>query len=80
MSDREPDAWLTPTSLDKPAPAYGVVGYEVRAAKPTDQQDPVVLVQILTHEMAVVCFLLSPYEARLLAMDLGAAADLADDE
>lgn len=73
MSDRK-------ITLDKPAPTYGVAGYEVRAAKPTDQQDPVVMVNVLTHEMAVVCLLLSPYEARLLAMDLGAAADLADDE
>ncbi len=65
-------------SLDRPAPTYGVAGYEVAAAKPTDHQDPVVLCNILTHDMAVMVLLLTPYQARLLAMDLGAAADQAD--
>ena len=65
--------------LDKPAPTYGVAGYEVRAAKPTDRQDPVVLVNILTHDGAVLVLLLTPYQARVLAMDLLNAADLADD-
>ncbi len=72
MSDR--------ISLDRPAPTYGVAGYEVAAAKPTDLQDAVVKCNILTHDMAVLVLLLTPYQARLLAMDLGAAADLADDE
>ncbi len=67
-------------SLDRPAPTYGVSGYAVHAAKPTDHQDPVVLCNILTHDMGVLVLLLTPYQARLLAMDLGAAADLADDE
>ncbi len=46
MSDR--------ISLDRPAPTYGVAGYEVAAAKPTDLQDAVVLCNILTHDMAVL--------------------------
>ena len=71
---------MTDISLDKPAPTYGVAGYEVRAAKPTDRQDPVVLVNILTHDQTVLVLLMTPYQARVLAMDLGAAADLADDE
>ena len=69
---------MSDISITKPAPTYGVAGHEVRAAKPTDQQDPVVLVNVLTHELAVLVLLLTPYQARLLAMDLGAAADLAD--
>ncbi len=52
-------------SLDRPAPTYGVAGYEVAAAKPTDHQDPVVLVNILTHDLAVLVLLVSPYQARV---------------
>ena len=72
MSDR--------ISLDKPAPTYGVAGYEVREAKPTNGQDAVVMCNILTHDLAVLVLLLTPHQARVLAMDLGAAADLADNE
>jgi len=66
-----------PITLDQPAPTYGVFGYEVAAAMATDDQEPVVMVNVMTHEETVHCLLLTPYEASELAIDLTIAANKA---
>ena len=65
----------SPPTHSGPGVTIGVAGYEVKAARATQHQNPAVLLNILDRNERVFTLLLAPDEATWLAVDLTIAAN-----